>query len=93
MPSIGKYIRYHSLMEYHRFQGYLNNADDQYQKNNLIDIDFPNGWVWSSDINICNEKSLGGQWSCIFRSIKDSIPSPDKLHKLSHINLVSFPQI
>jgi hypothetical protein len=80
-------------MEYHRFQGLLNIADDKYQKNNLYDIDFPNGWIWSSDVRACNEKSLGGQWNCIFRSITDSIPSPDKLHKLSHINLSSWPQI
>ena len=91
--TIGKYIRYHSLMQFHRFQGYLNNVDDNYHKNNLIDIDFPVGWKWSF-VHKCREIGLAGSYNCIFRSITESIvSSPDKLHKLSHINLVSWPQI
>ena len=92
-PTIGKYIRYQSLMQFHRFKGYLNNDNDNYHKNDLIDIDFPHGWLWTL-VDKCNDIGLAGKWNCIFRSITESIPSsPDKLHKLSHSNLVSWPQI
>ena len=84
-PSIGKYIRYQSLMQYHRFKGLLNDND----KNDFIDIDFPHGWIWSVG-DTCNSVNLSGRWSCIFRSITESVSSLERVHKVSHINLASW---
>ena len=74
-PSVGKYIRYISMMEFHRFTGKPNQS--------FADIVFPYGWNWAANISSCvaAEKKDGQEsvttatpsWNCAFQpfSAKD----------------------
>lgn len=70
-PSIGKYIRYQSLMEYsvNGFRGDFSSNGSN--KNNFVDIGFPNGWIWTTDVDECKSVNRDGSWNCLFESVTD----------------------
>ena len=70
-PSIGKYIRYQSLMEYsvNGFRGEISPSGDK--RNTFVDISFPNGWIWAAGLEECKNISRDGSWNCLFDSVTE----------------------
>lgn len=58
-PSIGKYLRYTSLLEYYQLKK---------DKTSLFDIKFPTGFRWSRGISSCE---LIDGWQCLFKNMSD----------------------
>lgn len=66
-PSFGKYVRYNSLMEYHRFTGRGNDT--------LVDIEYPLGFRWSQNIRKCEEEVQFAGWNCAFQNLSTPLPT------------------
>jgi len=58
-PSLGKYIRYNSIMQFHAFQGSKNDT--------LYDFQYSYGFRWSSSIPVCNTDGVRNSWECGFK--------------------------
>jgi hypothetical protein len=70
-PSIGKYLRYTSLMEYYRFGKEL--IENRSHINSLANIFYPHGWHWSKHISSCNNPQQPelNNWNCGFLRLSD----------------------
>jgi len=56
-PSLGKYIRYNSLMQFHAYKGL--GANDTF-----IDFQYPFGFRWAASVPACAAVGKDNSWDC-----------------------------
>lgn len=74
-PSLGKFIRYNSLMQFHAYRGLANDT--------LFDFQYPWGFRWARDIRSCDvDGATRNSWECAFspfsKSLEQDLANRDK---------------
>ena len=67
-PSLGKYIRYNSLMLFHAYRGLANDS--------LPDITYNFPFRWAAEVALC--KDAVATWACAFASLSQTLRDHDR---------------